>query len=47
MDKQQQIAEILNIEEDKVNDLALNYLLYLITMTSSEAHNQWLVRKFL
>ena len=47
MNKQQQIAEILNIEEDKVNDLALNYLLYLVTMVSSEDHNQWLLRKFL
>lgn len=47
MNKEKQIAEILKIEEDKVNDLALNYLLYLITMTSSEAHNQWLVRRFM
>lgn len=44
MTKQQQIAEILNIEEEKVVELAL---LHLVAMTGSEAHNQWLLRRFL
>lgn len=47
MSKQQQIAEILNIEEDKVVELALTYLLHLVAMNGSEAHNEWLLRRFL
>lgn len=47
MTKQQQIAEILNIGEEKVVELALTYLLHLVAMTGSEAHNQWLLRIFL
>ena len=46
MDKIQQIADILDIEESQVVDLALDYLLYLVSMKSNEAHNQWLKDKF-
>ncbi len=46
MTKQQKIAEILDVKEEQVVDIALSYLLYLITMTASEPHNQWLKDKF-
>ncbi len=44
--KQQKIAEILGVSEEQVVNIALSYLLYLITMTASEPHNQWLKEKF-
>ena len=46
MNKVKQIADILGITEAQVTELALDYLFYLVSMKSNEAHNQWLKDKF-